>query len=85
MLHEKAGLVIIGSGKASNMRSAVEPNSFEPALLRACTNRADTDRYRQARSRHADLIALGTHSRSVVSQMLPGSIARNVLQAAIRR
>lgn len=37
---------------------------------------------RQARSRRTDLIALGTHGRDMASQMLLGSVARNVLQSA---
>lgn len=37
---------------------------------------------RRARSRGTDLIALGTHSRDVASQMLLGSVARAVLHSA---
>ncbi|MGB3390256.1 MAG: universal stress protein [Pseudaminobacter sp.] len=99
------------------------PLTFEQALLRAGTSKAEIDRIRQARlvaarerlkaafagivgsaslrlrlfhgearkvlvrqarNPRTDLIALGTHGRSAVSQMLLGSVARNVLQAATR-
>lgn len=53
-----------------------------PLKLRLLRGDARDIMVRQARSRRTDLIALGTHGRAVASQILLGSVARNVLQAA---
>jgi nucleotide-binding universal stress UspA family protein len=53
-----------------------------PLKLRLVHGDARAVMARQARRRDIDLIALGTHGRGIVSQMLLGSVARHVLQRA---
>jgi nucleotide-binding universal stress UspA family protein len=53
-----------------------------PLKLRVVEGDAREVMVRQARNRRTDLVALGTHGRDTASQMLLGSVARNVLQAA---
>ena len=53
-----------------------------PMKLRLVQGDARAVLVRQARRRDIDLIALGTHGRGVVSQMLLGSVARHVAQGA---